>query len=74
MKPTAILIMLTALGVAGCAEYRPSEANCFDTVTRSSHSMAFLPTSEPQSQARISTKSAPCTFTAIGGPEGLGDG
>ncbi|ATF04015.1 hypothetical protein PhaeoP75_04416 (plasmid) [Phaeobacter gallaeciensis] len=74
MKPTAILIMLTALGLAGCAEYRPSEANCFETVTRSNHSMAFLPTSEPQPQARISTKSAPCTFTAIGGPEGLGDG
>tara|TARA_R110002051_G_scaffold154675_1_gene226799 strand:+ start:7601 stop:7825 length:225 start_codon:yes stop_codon:yes gene_type:complete len=74
MKPTAILIMLTALGVAGCAEYRPSEANCFDTVTRSSHSMAFLPTNEPRSQARVSTKSVPCTFTAISGPEGLGDG
>lgn len=74
MKPTAILILVSVLGLAGCAQYRPSEANCFDTVTRSSNSMAFLPTSEPDVRATISTKSAPCTFTALGGPEAFGDG
>lgn len=74
MKTTAILFLITGLGLAGCAEYRPSEANCFDRVTRSSNSMAFLASPEPSPAARISTKSAPCVFTPIGGPEGLGNG
>ena len=74
MKTTAILLMMAGLGLAGCAEYQPSEANCFDRVTRSSNSMAFMATPEPASRARISTKSAPCVFTPLGGPEGLSDG
>ncbi|SFQ68564.1 hypothetical protein SAMN05421853_12119 [Roseivivax halotolerans] len=74
MKTTAILFMIAGLGLAGCAEYQPSEANCFDRVTRSSNSMAFLATPETAPRARISTKSAPCVFTPLSGSEVFGDG
>lgn len=74
MKTTATLFLLLGLGLAGCAEYRPSEANCFDTATRNAGVMTFMPTSEPAPRARVSTKSAPCSFISLSGPEGLGDG
>ena len=73
MKP-AVLLLLASLGVAGCTGYQPSKANCFDRVTRTNNSMAFLPSSQPEMRATVSTKSVPCTFTALGGPGHFGDG
>lgn len=70
MKPGIALIMLAAIGLAGCTEYKPSSANCFNKVSRSSTSMAFLEPSQDARRVSISTKSQPCAFTALQAPQG----
>lgn len=66
----AAMLLLTVMGMAGCASYQPSEANCFDAVARSNFNMIVVPAGEADPRLVISTKSVPCVFTALGGPDG----
>ena len=69
MKPVALLAMLAGLGLAGCGQYRPSQANCFSLVSRNATSMAFLPEPEATPNVQVSTMGShgDCTFIPLGG-------
>lgn len=70
MKITGFTLLLAALGVAGCTNYTPSRANCFDTVSRNSTSFSFLAAPTDNAVSRGAT--GDCVFTPLGGPTGEG--
>lgn len=70
MKTTSITLVLAAISVAGCTNYTPSKANCFDSVSRNSNSFSFLAAPTDSVVSRGATSD--CVFTPLGGANGQG--